>query len=74
MRMVVSYIGHTSLLQTYEDHNKIVYAHRKLGIGFPKNDKGLYKMINKMSDKDAKFLKEHWRYSRDALDEKKWGR
>ena len=71
--MVVSYIGHDSLKQTYDEHAKIIYAHRILGIGFPANDNGLYRMINKMSDEDAKFLREHWRYSRDSLDVNKWG-
>ena len=72
MRLVVYYIGHDSLHQTYDETPKIEYAWRKLGLMFPKNDKGLYKIIDKLSDKDAQFLKEHYKSSEDCLDMKKW--
>ena len=40
---------------------------------FPKNEKGMYKIIDGLSNEDAKFLKRHYKFSFDSLDEKKWG-
>ena len=73
MRNVLRYIYYDSLKQTYDEENKVSYGYFKLGRTFPKNEKGLYNMIDHLTDKEAKFLKKHYRYSKDSLDEKKWG-
>ena len=72
LRNVVWRIGHTSLSQTYDEIAKIQWAFFKLGYTFPKNDKQLIKLINKMTDDEALFMKEAWRYEQGALDTVKW--
>jgi hypothetical protein len=72
IRIVIWYIGHKSLRQTYDEHAKIMWAFARLKKTFPNNDKELYKLIDCLNDKDTEFLKEAWRFEHGSMDENKW--
>ena len=74
LRLVAHLMNFDSLQEAYDEEAKIQYGWRKLGRSFPNTQKALISAIDGLSDEEAQFLKEAYRYSTDALDEEVWGK
>ena len=76
LRLVAKMMVYDTLKEAYEEEAKIQWGWRKLGLCFPENKKEMLKIINCLSDKEAEFLKESYRYpvgdAKDPIDAEYW--